>query len=423
MLMAAGVAGVVTFLVWKLWRLARDPNVTLNRFQLKLQRSLRPAGWVFAGVVVLVLAFVIHSGIVNAAVAAAQWHQARVTISPNHIFSVNPSRMPDEMAAHAERALASYRRASSIGEGGIGLLGTWQPDLDFRMARLLSATLDFVGAEHVLRHAIERDGANDQLCSSIMWTIAAQKDRTAEALAYGRDILAEHSEYLETLDAYVQLATRSEDLPAAEAMLREFIHRNGVSDRTSSALTWTIARQEGRTREALEYARGILIEHLDYTFTMDALVNIAGAFSDTQMIVEFCRERLAKFGSDVPRDKALRQAYLHTMRWLAVVLQQLGASVQSAELTRRTIEIDPSNPAAYHYLAMTLIDLAQLDEAVVQMRRAVDLAPNNPQINAALADLLDWAKHPDEAKKYRDRAARLQPPAEQLVQPMESAGY
>ena len=422
MLMAAGVAGIVTFLVWKLWRLGRDPNVTLNRFQLTLRGKLRPAAWVFTGAVVLVMAFVIHCGTVNAWVAAAQWHQAKVTISPEQIFSGAPPTMPPDMAAHADRALALYRRASSISEGGIGLLGTWQSDLDFRMARLLSAKLDFAGAEKVLRHAIDRDGPRDAFCSSVMWTMAGD-GRFPEAIAYGRDLLAQHADYLETLDTYVQLATRTENLPAAEAMVADIIHRSGVSDRTSSALTWIIARQEGRTREALDYARGILIEHLDYTMTMDAFVNIAGAFGDTQMITDACRERLAKYGSDVPKDKALRQAYLHTTRWLAVVLREMSSYVESAELTRRTIEIDPHNPAAYQYLAMTLIDLAQMDEAVAQMQHAVDIAPNNPQLNTAMADLLDWVKRPDEAKKYRDRAVRLEPPAEQIAPPMDSAGY
>src|SRR5262249_5694824 len=40
MLMAAGMACVVTFLIWKSWRMLRDPNVTLHRFQLKLKGTL-----------------------------------------------------------------------------------------------------------------------------------------------------------------------------------------------------------------------------------------------------------------------------------------------------------------------------------------------------------------------------------------------
>jgi NAD-dependent dihydropyrimidine dehydrogenase PreA subunit len=56
MLMAAGFAGVLTFLAWKLWRMWRDPNVTLHRFQLRLKGVISPFGWVFAAGVVLMLA-------------------------------------------------------------------------------------------------------------------------------------------------------------------------------------------------------------------------------------------------------------------------------------------------------------------------------------------------------------------------------
>lgn len=214
MLMAAGLAGVVTFLVWVFWCLWSKPNVRLHRFQFKYKGSLRPAGWTFAGLVVLVMGLTAHSGVVSGTVALGKYHAKQVTMPQEVVFSGSPMRMPDEMTDHADRALRFYRLASSIGEGGIGLSSFWQSELDIQMARLLSAKLDFVAAEALLRHVLDRDGRSEVFCSSLAWVLRAEQ-RFDEAMAYYAEVLSEELSYVRMLEEYVQFCGEKGAQPEA----------------------------------------------------------------------------------------------------------------------------------------------------------------------------------------------------------------
>ena len=395
MLMAAGLAGITTFLVWKAWRVVRDPNVTLHRFQLKLKGLIRPAGYVFLASVGLLLALVAHSGAVNAMVTLAGRQEMQVTINPEAIFSANPQPLSPEMAAHADRAIALYRRASSIREGGIALLGAWQPDIDMKVARLLSAKLDFVSAEHTLRRAIERDGPSDLFCSSLAWMLAGQR-RSTEAMLYAKSIATDHAHFNDTADAYVQLMARAQDMASAEEMLRLVIDRDGPNDRFCSNLM-LVMQEQSRAGDALQYGKKLLLEQRDFLLTLNLFVNMAGATGDTQMIIELCRARLAKFPD-----------HLYTMRWLAVVLRQSDALDESLALTKRTIELDPDNSAGRQYLIATLMDFGRIDEAIEAGSAALKRLPDDIALNSMMADMLENSNRAAEAAPYRKKAEKLQ---------------
>jgi len=220
MLMAAALAGIITFLTWKLWRLFRDPNVHLYRHQLKLKGAMKPAGWVFVGVMGIVLALTIHSGVVNGALWQAERADRKVTITQEQAFSGERIEMPADMAAQAERALALYRLASSLGEGGIGLLETWQGRIDLSIARIQCTQQDFVAAERTVRRMMERDGERDDLWSSLMWVLHAQ-GRTPESLALGEKILLKQDESQATLQAFTQLCLMTGDGGRLNRVLEE----------------------------------------------------------------------------------------------------------------------------------------------------------------------------------------------------------
>lgn len=326
LLMTAGVAAVITFMVWKLWRIARDPNVNLHQFQFKLRRAMRPAGWAFALITIVVVVLTLHSGAVNAMMAAASWHDSKVTIPQEVIFSDSPMQMPDEMTAHADNALRLYQRLSRIGQDGFVLFGLPQDDIDMRMARLNSAKLDFAGAEKRLRDSIERYGPSDRFVASMVWVIRAQF----------------------------------------------------------------------RSDEAMTFAEPYLLEHEDYASTMDAYLNLAAGEGQLDRCLVTAEKRLQNF----PKN-------LHTMRWVSLMLMQLGRLKEGVALTRRTIEIEPDNPNAYRFLALGLADLGRMDEAIEALKQAVALRENDAQLHEQMAAMLNAAGRPDEAAVHQRRAEEL----------------
>jgi polyferredoxin/tetratricopeptide (TPR) repeat protein len=186
LLFASGIAGCVVFLSWKAWRCLRDPNVRFHRWQLRLHGRLRPAGAAWLGGAALSLLLVAHTGVVNAAVAIAGWHDDRAALPPAVVFSENPIAPDPAIAHHAREGRRWYRFASFAGDGGIGLLWGWQPRLDLRMAWLAAVSGDLEGAESILRTTIERRGPNEAAVGGIARIMRARL-RGEEALAWYRE--------------------------------------------------------------------------------------------------------------------------------------------------------------------------------------------------------------------------------------------
>jgi polyferredoxin len=156
-LMAAGIAGCITFMTWKLWRLFRDKNVSLHRFKLKQKGAVRPGGWIYAVLVVGVLLLTAQSGLVRGSFAMGMRHARKVNFSVDAVLAGVPT--PAETKEHAGRALSRFERARPIGEGGSGLIGgSWQPVIDEHRISMHLARNEIAEAEQVLRQMIDRDG-------------------------------------------------------------------------------------------------------------------------------------------------------------------------------------------------------------------------------------------------------------------------
>jgi polyferredoxin len=225
LLMSAGTAAVTTWLAWKLWRMLRDPNVTLHRFQLRLRGSIRPAGWLFGVIVMAVLTFTAHSGAMNVLLWQAQRHDNQVTVPPGMVFSGNPMQMPADMAVHADQALQMYRFVSRVNDGGWSVIGMPQEHIDTRIVWLLSATLDFPGAEAVARRAIERDGFTDVNIGNLMVVLNGQL-RAAEALDFAEPLLRSNPELSGALDTFVRMANEAGQMDRAAELCKYRIQRN-----------------------------------------------------------------------------------------------------------------------------------------------------------------------------------------------------
>ena len=194
LLFASGIAGCTTFLAWKAWRTIRDPNVRFHRWQLRMKGRWRPAGVAWLAITGAVLAFVVHTGVVNASFALAERADLRVTLPPERVFNQNAVEAPPAMAADARRALELYRRASFVGDGGIGLLNGWQARIDMRIAWLEAVLRDLDAAEATLRDSVARHGSTEAAEAGIARLLRAQ-GREPEALEHYRRFAIAHPEW------------------------------------------------------------------------------------------------------------------------------------------------------------------------------------------------------------------------------------
>jgi len=106
LLMAAGLASIATFAVWKLYSIATMPNVRAQNLQLRLKGRLTATGAVFVAGALLLLAAFAWSGVVNYHLWRGQILSAELTTgarpSANKAVVLSPGYTPDP----ADRALA-----------------------------------------------------------------------------------------------------------------------------------------------------------------------------------------------------------------------------------------------------------------------------------------------------------------------------
>jgi polyferredoxin len=257
MLMAAGLAGCMTFIVWKAWRLWRDDNVTLHRFQLKLRGRMQRAGVVFMTLTLLAAAFVLHSGAVNAANKAAAWHDDRVEIMPEDVFIGRAQNVSAAIRSHAQAALRWYTVASSMRFGGIALSAApqGQGTIDIRRAWLLSVLGRFDEAEALLRaaHARQPTQMTAAGLARVLRDAPDQSKRQEAAALYQRTLL-EHPMYDQLLADYEPwaLAVGLADKVVAVHSARLEAQPDNLQSLRSMTI---ILMQSGHLEDGLAFAR------------------------------------------------------------------------------------------------------------------------------------------------------------------------
>lgn len=202
MLMAAGIGGCVTFIVFKAWRTLRRDNEHFHRRRLRFRGELTASGRVWLAAAAMVIGLTVHSGVIQLMTRAAERADGLVNVPRTMIFTAAPTRLPDEMAADARRALDLYDRIEPLWRGGFALAPA-NPGLAVatRRAWLLACLHEFASAEAVLREDIERNGPNDFACLDIAFLLQMQLDDEGAA-AYLAEITRTHPEFQRCVDAY-----------------------------------------------------------------------------------------------------------------------------------------------------------------------------------------------------------------------------
>lgn len=154
MLMAGGLAAVITMLcVQAYWLVVRD-HVRFHKFQLKSKGRIRPIGVMFAGVTL----FLVLGSVWSSHDKFAKWRGDMIygTMDvPSEVLVRNDFMASPEMQAKAERGLYWYKRSDSFANGGYG----WNldPEHRVRMAYCYSVLGESAKALEELRWVI-RDG-------------------------------------------------------------------------------------------------------------------------------------------------------------------------------------------------------------------------------------------------------------------------
>ncbi len=139
MLMAVGIALVITWIVWKAWRILREQNVSFHSRQLKSHGSLKGSGVVFLLVAVFALVFTVHSA----------------AIQSFKILGDNASDNNNQQAA-----LKYYKLASPLEDGGYALASN--PNIDKAVALYHDSEMEHEKAEQLFRRIDQRVGSDEE---------------------------------------------------------------------------------------------------------------------------------------------------------------------------------------------------------------------------------------------------------------------
>lgn len=307
LLFASGVAGVATWILWKAWRVLRDPNVSFHRTRLKYHGKFRPVGIafvVFAGVVLLVIA---ETGVVNFIALQANRFHDRVLVPPQAVFTEDRVVIPEEMSLNAEKAIEYYDLAGFVGDGGWSLIPSKRDEFATRKAWLLAVLQRYEEGLVAIEGIIARRGMNEDL--------AMQKGQLLLVIEptriddwYG-EILDEHPTWTRLREDRIRLRTQRNDLSGAYAEARVGYEANpddllsmrrlavilldhgGFDDWVESARiterTLEIDPENAGAWRALALAKAKLMQYQDAQQAMERAVELAP--NDFQMRSHYVR--------------------------------------------------------------------------------------------------------------------------------------
>ncbi len=159
MLMATGIAGCITFLLWKALRTFSDPDVSIHRFALKRKGDLRPAGAVIRAAVGFLLALTVVLGIGKWNQEQAEWQYRRLFsrgASIDQALAIGAQPIPEESKDIARRGARNQERLKTIPQGGIALYPQPEEKATYpRLGYFLAIAGDLEGARAAWESVID----------------------------------------------------------------------------------------------------------------------------------------------------------------------------------------------------------------------------------------------------------------------------
>lgn len=329
LLMAVGLAAVVTFMCFKCWRLVRDANVRGPFWQLKLKGQWRAAGWAFLCVTLIAL------------VAAAQGltiHLARMSgdalydqlMSRSHLTRdtvLSLGYKPTELdRADTQRAIERLRIGEHFSEGGLNFASS--PRLQAKLVWLHAIGGDLTSSQRHLQRLLQLspDSRDLVLLARIMSL------RGAPATEYERAVEEQLQRSPELEDARRWLAMRYvSDGNRVEAAAE--LYRRGVRNASTQVPTLRGAIEfwlaVGKQDEALATALSAVAQ-----LPASALLrmDLAAVYMSKQDVDGAVRE--------LERAVALNTQATEPLAMLAEVYEARNELTKAAELRDRVAQIE-----------------------------------------------------------------------------------
>ena len=186
------------------------------------------------------------------------------------------------------------------------------------------------------------------------------------------------------------------DMASADAILASAIQRDGP---LPALCVWRFQILSSTDPNALlDWSQQMLLEHEAVSSLLDTFVQWCASQGRPDIAIDLCEQRLDVFPDD-----------LHTMRWLSILQVEVGRFAEAIDLTRATLEIDPTSEGAYRNLAAAHEgngDASSAEQALRDGLVAVD-PKRTGQLHRALGQLLRQLGRDDEAQQHIAAAARM----------------
>lgn len=389
MLMAIGVAGCVTYLVWTAWRLVRDRNVRLHNFQLRLNGRMRGAGWASALLILLVVAATAQGGAVQALERQGGRFDSLVLAPADAVFAGRLEVVTDAEREAAQRAAGMYRRSSAFWAGGVGMAIT--PETELRRAWMHAVLGEWAESEAALRRVMRRTEVNEDVLTRFSSLLSLQ-GRAGEAEAFLRESLDERPASPLVRRQLVGMLIRTGRLAEAERVMLEGVEASPESEEAAVraadflAAVGKPAEAEALVLRTLERRPGF--EQMRLRF-VDQLLRSGRADE---------AERLARVGVREAPESARMATGLATVL-LASSDPGTERFVEGLSQIERAASLDPGLAAARQQRAIAWMVGGRVEEAIGEMREAARLAPRDPAPMMFVAQMLEAAGRPEESRE------------------------
>ena len=223
LLMAVGMAGVTTWMLWKGWRVLRDPNASFHRWRLKQKGWFSRAGVVFTATATLLGAFVLQCGVVQGAMFVGNRMAIEAGLPRGPVLPPADLVLDRSSRALVDRALAVSTIATVIGEGGFGLASN--PNVDMALAKLHFVRGEHVESARLVRRVQRRADPSEQVALALARILHA--DGRDEALARHYDEqLARHPDWMVLWVSAIDWSVGTGHVPGGIARARGAVDAN-----------------------------------------------------------------------------------------------------------------------------------------------------------------------------------------------------
>lgn len=373
-LFAAGLAGILTFVAFKLWRITKDRDVRLMTFQLKRGGGVTRAGAVFCALAVATLGLAAHNGVINIHKSQGNRAFVRMGVTTDMVLAGDPGLFSPASKERAAVAVRHLERAGAISRGGLAFIET--PELEQREAYARIVKGDLPGAEARLRSALHSRPEIDAYAAELGRVLAMQgKISDAESLltqhttAYPAHWLA-MNELVQLRGAQGQVTQAVESVKTAIAKIPDSWRTREARARQRLTLSLLYAGL-GRGEEAIKLIdEAITLRPKDALFHDSMAGALAGLRQDFQ-------------GAATSMERATSLNPSSTLGWFRLGQFRLyaGEKAKSVDAFERAVKLEPTNEALKRGVLEVLTQAGATDEAAQWSARhsvKLEAAPVGP---------------------------------------------